>query len=158
MHAFIIGRLDYCNSLLYGVPDVHLGKLQRVQNSAAGLICKKSRFDHITPVLYSLHWLPIRFCMYRIIFKILMLTFKAIHGIAPEYIASLICLKERSTYSGLILNQPSAKLKKTLCDRSFTSAAPSLWNKLPLNIRNMDNFTSFKSILKTHLFRIAFNI
>ena len=71
-----------------------------------------------------------------------MLTFKAIHGLAPEYIASLICLKERSTYSlrsnsDLILNQPSAKLKKTLGDRSFTSAAPSLWNKLPLNIRNM---------------------
>ena len=65
VHAFIIGRLDYCNSLLYGVPDVHLGKLQRVKNSAARLICNKSRFDHITPVLYSLYWLPIRF---RIIF------------------------------------------------------------------------------------------
>ena len=86
-----------------------------------------------------------------------MLTFKAIH------IANLICLKERSSYSlrsnsGLFLNQPSAKLKKTLGDRSFTSAAPSLWNKLPLNIRNMDNFTSFKNLLKTHLFRMAFNV
>ena len=68
------------------------------------------------PVLYSVHWLPIRF---RIRFKILVLTFKAIHGLAPEYIANLICLKERSSYSlrsnsGLLLNQPSAKLKKDL--------------------------------------------
>ena len=55
VHAFIIGRLDYCNSLLYGLPSVHLSKLQRVQNSAARLVCNISRYDHITPVLYSLH-------------------------------------------------------------------------------------------------------
>ena len=67
VHAFVIGRLDYCNSHLYGLPTVHLGKLQRVQNSDARIICNISRYDHVTPVLYALRWLPIRF---RISFKI----------------------------------------------------------------------------------------
>ena len=109
VHAFIIGRLDYCNSLLYGLPSVHLSKLQRVRNSAARLVCTDiSRYDHVTPVLYSLHWLPVK---YRICFKILILTFKAIHGLAPEYISDLISVKDVSKHSlrsngGLLLHQP----------------------------------------------------
>jgi hypothetical protein len=111
-------------------------------------------------VLYALHWLPIR---YRVNYKILILTFKAIHGLAPEYICSLISISEQLRYSlrpnsGLLLNQPSSKLKKTLGDRSFTSAAPTLGNKLPLHIRNINNFIGFKNILKTHVFKIVFNV
>ena len=161
VHAFIIGRLDCCNSLLYGLPSVHLSKLQRARNSAARLVCTDiSRYDHVTPVLYSLHWLPVQ---YRICFKILILTFKAIHGLVPEYINDLISVKDASKYSiryngGLLLHQPSARFRKTLGDRSFTSAAPTLWNKLPAHLRNMDNFINFESSLKTHLFRIAFNV
>jgi len=97
VRAFIIGRLDYCNSLLYGLPSVHLSKLQHVQNSAARLVCNISRYDHITPVLYSLHWLPFQ---YRICFKIL--TVKAIHGIAPEHTSDLISIKDISKYIYLI--------------------------------------------------------
>ena len=94
-------------------------------------------------------------------FKILILTFKAIHGLAPEYISDLISVKGVSKYSlrsngGLLLHQPRARLRKTLGDRSFTSPAPTLWNKLPAHLRNMDNFINFKSGLKTHIFRIAF--
>jgi len=158
VHAFIIGCLDYCNSLLYGLPSVHLSKLQRVQNSAARLVCNISRYDHVTPALYSLHWLPVQYC---ICFKVLILTFKAIHGLVSEYISDLISVKDVSKDSlrsngGLLLHQPSARLRKTLGDRSFTSAAPTLWNKLPAHLRNMDNFMNFKSSLKTHHFRIAF--
>ena len=161
VHAFIIGRIDYCNSLLYGLPSVHLNKLQRVQNSAARLICNISRYEHITPVLYTLHWLPVQ---YRVNFKVLILAFKAIHGLAPDYISDLICIRDKSPYSlrsnniGLLLAQPRARFKKTLGDRSFTSAAPKLWNMLPCHIRNADSFNSFKKSLKTHLFRLAFDI
>ena len=59
IHAFISSHLDYCNSLLFGVPECHLHKLQRVQNAAACLIFQESRFCHITPLLKSLHWLPV---------------------------------------------------------------------------------------------------
>jgi len=72
IHAFISCRLDYCNSLMYGLPAYQLAKLQRVQNAAARLIFNESKFCHITLLLHSLHWLPIK---YRIDFKILLLTF-----------------------------------------------------------------------------------
>ena len=145
VHAFIMGRIDYCNSLLHGLPTTHINKLQRVQNAAARLICSTPRFSHITPVLYSLHWLPVRF---RIIFKILIITFKAIHGQAPDYICNLIRVKNPSLYglrsnSQVLLVPPSTKTKKTLGDRAFSAAAPSLWNKLSCAIREEDNFNNF---------------
>ena len=62
-----MGRIDYCNSVLYGLPAPYINKLQPVQNAAARLICSVRRFIHVTPVLYSLHWLPVQI---RIDFKI----------------------------------------------------------------------------------------
>ena len=105
-----------------------MSKLQRVQNSAARLVCNISRYNHVTPVLYSLHWLPVQ---HRISFKILIRTFNAIHSLASEYISDLISVKDVSKYSlrsngGLLLHQPSARLRKTLEDSSFTYAAPTL--------------------------------
>ena len=75
----------------------------------------------------------------------------------------LIAIEEQPHYnlrsaSGLILKSPSLKLKKTLGNRVFSSAAPNLWNNLPLHIRLEDNFKRFKSLLKTHLFRPAFDM
>ena len=96
VHAVVIGKLDYCNSLLYGLPMKSISKLQCVQNAAARLITNTPRNDHITPVLWSLHWLPVK---ERMTFKILTLSFKAIHGLAPDYIQSLVTLQCPSRYS-----------------------------------------------------------
>ena len=96
IHAFVSSRLDYCNSLLYGLPQVQIDKIQRVQNKAARLIFKKPKFCHIIPVLSQLHWLPIN---YHIEFKILLMTFKAIHGMAPDYICKLISRRKSAGYS-----------------------------------------------------------
>ena len=77
VHAFVTSHLDYCNSLFYGLPQYQYDRLQRVLNAAARVVCLIPKFDHITPVLIGLHWLPVR---YRVIFKILLLVYKALHA------------------------------------------------------------------------------
>ena len=116
VHAFVTGRIDYCNSLLYGLPAKQLDKIQRVQNTAARIIFRLPKFCHISPTLFSLHWLPVR---YRIDFKICLLTFKAIHGFAPSYLCELITVKESQRYSlrsssELLLRMPSRISPKRL--------------------------------------------
>ena len=159
IHAFVSSRVDYCNSLLYGLPAYQLNKLQRVQNAAARLIFQESKYCHVRPLLYNLHWLPVKF---RIDFKILLLTYKAINGLAPFYLQELINLKEackyklRSDCDGLLLNPVKFKTLTTLGDRSLTGSAPKLWNSLPYTIRSSSSVASFKKALKTFLFQKAF--
>ena len=129
-----------------------MSKLQCIQNSAARLVCSTPRFNHVTPVLFSLHWLPVA---YRIEFKILVLTFKAIYQLAPSYICNLVRLKENCKYQlhsseELLLQLPMGKTKKTLGDRSFQIAANALWNSLPASVRDIDNFLVFKRTIKTN--------
>ena len=83
VQAFISCRLDYCNSVLAGVPDVYLQRLQSLQNAAARLVSGSGarRHDHITPVLVSLHWLPVR---QRISYKTAVLVWKCLHDAAPS--------------------------------------------------------------------------
>ena len=72
IHAFVGSRLDYCNSLLVGIPETSLAKLQIVQNIAARILTGTRKYDHMTPVLYKLHWLPVK---YRIEYKIILMTY-----------------------------------------------------------------------------------
>ena len=155
VHAFVSCRLDYCNSLLYGINKSHLDKLQRLQNCAARLVTGTRKYEHITPVLKELHWLPVRF---RIQYKILLLCFKCFYGIAPSYLCDLLAPYNPSCYnfrscSGNLLHVPKSALV-TGGDRSFS--CPRLWNQLPDDIRNLSNLQHFKSALKTHLFELAF--
>ena len=95
IHALIIGRIDYCNSILYGLPAKELAKLQRLQNSAARIIFNIPRMCHITPVLRELHWLPIQF---RIQFKLIIITLKVIKGHGPIYLQELVRLQQGGAY------------------------------------------------------------
>ena len=94
VQAIVMSRIDYCNSLLYGVAATNLSKLQRVQNAAVRLVCSLPRHEHVTSSFIRLHWLPIKF---RINFKIAMLCFKCIHGHAPSYLKSMVAIKKTST-------------------------------------------------------------
>ena len=87
VHAFVTCRLDNGNALLYGLPKYPIAKLQAVLNCVARLILCKQKYDHATPSLIQLHWLPVS---QRIIFKILLLTFKALNGLVPMYVTELL--------------------------------------------------------------------
>ena len=156
VHAFITSRVDYGNSLLYGLPNYQLNKVQRVLNASARLVCNAPKFCHISPLLRGLHWLPVKA---RIQFKILLITFKAIHGLAPKYLRDLLTLKS-SLYnlrsSGSILLFMQAVQSKTLGDRASMVAAPRLWNSLPKELRTITNVNSFKAHIKTYLFRTLY--
>lgn len=158
VHAYVTSRLDSNNSLLYGLNDSDLSRIQRVQNTAARLISLTPRSQHITPILQSLHWLPIRS---RIIFKMLLLTYKAKYGLSPCYLQELIHEYEptRSLRSSnkLLLSASANPRTKFYGERSFQYAASHLWNNLPMNIRRAPTVTNFKSMLKTHLFGSVFD-
>ena len=159
VNALITSRLDYCNSMYYGLPNRLLSKLQRAQNSSARLIVQASKFCRITPVLKELHWLPVR---KRIIFKICLFVYKALNELAPQYIRDMISERHLTTSRTLrsttaqLLDLPRTNTVK-YGDRAFTNCAPRLWNKLPIAIRNADTVTLFKKHLKTFLFQQAYS-
>ena len=157
VNSLVISRLDYCNSLLYDIPKYQRDKLQRIQNTAARMITGARSSDHITPLLKSLHWLPVEA---RIHFKILLITYKILNGQSAGYLEPLIKDYHPSralrSSSRSLLCTPAIK-SKTYGGRAFSTAAPQLWNTTPEYIKNADSVTTFKTKLKTFLFRKCFN-
>ena len=156
VHAFVTSRIDMGNGLFFGLLQTQLKRLQRIQNAAARLVTYTGRYDHITPVLHQLHWLPVE---KRTVFKVLLHTFKALNGTAPSYLADLLqparpTRSLRSTENGLQLVVP--RTKHSWGDRSFAAAAPRLWNLLPKDVRGANTLTLFKAKLKHHLFCQSF--
>jgi len=157
VHAFKTARLDYCNYLLYGITEHQLGKLQRIQNVAARIVSRTRKHEHITPVLESLHWLPVK---QRISYKILLLVYRERYNKAPIYFKDMLQEKStsrilRSSNCGL-LHIPKTNTK-TYGDNSFSVCGPKLWNDLPAQIRDCSSLPRFKKLLKSYLFNVAFN-
>ena len=151
-NALVSSKLDFCNSLLYGLPQSSIHRLQLVQNSLARVVCPLvKRHDHITPTLRRLHWLPINS---RITYKIAVITYKTLHQQSPSYLHSLLIpyipTRHLRSSDKLLLTVPS--LKSSAGRRSFSFAAPSIWNSLPFSLRSTTTLQSFRAGLKTHLF------
>ena len=156
VHALVISRLDYTNAVLSSVSNTLVYKLQKIQHFAARVISGTSRNSHFTPVLRALHWLPVK---QRIQYKIIVLAFQMIHGLAPSYLCELITIYKprRSLRSKVkIILCPLKSRTVTYGDKSLVSTACSLWNTLPSNLRQITSLCCFKSVLKTHLFKLAF--
>ena len=151
--SFLLSRIDYCNSLLANLPITTLNKLQRFQNHAARLVLRKKKRDHITPMLRTLHWLPVSA---RITYKIAILCHKCINNKAPPYLSALIqiYIPSRALRSSdqLLLRVPGRGGKK-LAERSFKHLAPTVWNSLPQPLRRITSEPRFKTHLKAHLFK-----
>jgi len=151
-NALVSSKLDFYNSLYYGLPQSSLHRLQLVQNALARVVNPSvKRRDHITPTLQKLHWLPINS---RITFKIAVITYKTLQYKSPSYLHSLIVpyTPGRSLRSSdkFFLTVPS--VKSSTGSRSFSFAAPTVWNALPISLRSSSFLESFRKSLNTHLF------
>ena len=160
VQAFVSSRLDYCNSLLYGVTDHNMRQLQSIQNAAARLVTGSRKYDRITPVLRDLHWLPVR---ERITFKIATLVYKCLHGLAPPYLAehciecipvsAIAGLRHLRSADSQTLYVPSSQT--VTGKRSFAYCGPSVWNSLPAHLRLCDfSLATFRRKLKSYLFGV----
>ena len=152
----VISHLDYGISLLYGISVKLINKLQRVQNAAARIILGYRKFDRISAGLFELHWLPIK---YRIDFKIATITFNVLSTNQPRYLRDLLEIQRNTrslrSSSNIVLKVPKTKLK-TAGDRSYSLAAPKIWNDLPHTVKNAASLQQLKKDLKTFYFRRAY--
>ena len=120
-------HIDFCNSLLQGLPAGQIQRLQTIQNPAARLVSRTKKYQSISPVLQSLHWLPVH---YRIMLKILLLSNQCFHNLAPSYLTELLTIYKpgrnlRSGKKNFFVIPPV--LTKTYGERTFAHAAPILW-------------------------------
>ncbi len=129
--------------------------VQLIQNTAARILTRTRTSEHITPVLRSLHWLPVTF---RIDFKVLLLVYKSLNGLGPKYMSDMLTeYKPNRPLRSLGSSQleiPRVHTKQG--ESAFSYYAARSWNQLPEEIRYAKTLATFKSSLKTHLFSCAF--
>ena len=152
VQSLVVSKIDYCNALLLNAPSTTIDRLQKIQNRAARLVTLSRPREHITPVLRSLHWLPVK---ERISFKICCIIYKCLNDLAPEYLSELLELyvppRPLRSQSQQHLSLKYGRLD--ISERAFPIGGPKLWNKLDMSIRNSENLNIFKKRLKTHHFR-----
>ena len=146
--GLVTSHLDYANAILYGLRECEIKKYQRLQNFAAKNILGISKYDSSRDALKQLHWLPIRL---RIVFKIAVLVFKCINGIAPTYFFDLLQPKTirreglRSESTAKSDSEPQWNNRKTFADRAFSHSGPLIWNTIPVVLRDTVSLKTFKA-------------
>ena len=155
--AFVLSRIDYCNSLLFGSTHDATSHLHWIQNYEARVILRRPRASSITTHLKSLHWLPVKV---RSTYKIACLCNHRGSSTAPSYVTDMQHIKPSHTRISSscrmpLLNRPADSMA-TLGDRSFSFASSSVWSSLPSDVRCYPTLSSFKFRLKTYLFRSVY--
>ena len=147
----IFDILDAAHSVCLNTSYGGSVKLQRVQNALIRVICSLGLRDSVSGARRDLHWLPIE---QRIIFKIAVLTFNCRWRSAPPYLCDLVhdYLPRRTLRSGDGATLEVPRTKTVTAERAFSVAAPTIWNDLPLKLRQSTYFNGFKTELKTYLF------
>ena len=159
--ALVFSRLDYGSAILAGLPKQLMDRLQSVQlNAAARLIFRARRYDHVQPLLWSLHWLRVP---ELISFRLAVLVYRCLHGSAPGYLASdlqrvsdLGARRRLRSSTTSVLVAPRT-VRATIGDRAFPAAAASVWNSLPETVRSSPSLPVFRSRLKTELFARSYS-
>ena len=157
VNGLIHSRIDYCNSLFASLLSKDILRLQKIQNAAARFIFGQRSFRGTTKLCKSLHFLPVK---ERVVYKLCLLTYKALNGSAPGYMCDLLP-KRKSTGKCLRRDNDETLLSSShshykSCEGAFSIAAPAVWNQLPRTLRESPTIASFKTGLKTHLFKRAF--
>ena len=154
VQAFMSCRLDYCNALRYGISDSLFKRLQSIQNAAARFLTGASRHENISPVLRSLHWLPVK---QRVDYKLASIVYKSLRGQAPSYLVDDCQLIADSGHPQLcsahanVVNVPRTNTR--LGDTSSSVAGPRIRNSLPASLRQRDiEFGHFKRLSKVFMF------
>ena len=153
--TLVSSRLDYCNSLFHNMPEKDIARLQHVQNCLSSVVTKAPRFSCSVPILKRLHWLTGKF---RFHFKICAITFRALKDNQPAYLTDLLARPKylkylRSTNSDSFV---VSRIKTKIGSRVFSISGPALWNALPVPMRNAETILTFRDLLKSHLFDLAF--
>ena len=153
----MLSKIDYCNSILQGAPTYAINKLQRLQNTGCRIIKRIGKYDHITPHLMELHWLKIKEC---IVYKVCVLMYKCIKGLAPQYLSEIVIQDHGHNLRSTILNNlPTVRCNTAIAHNSaFSSTGPRLWNMLPNDIKTSSNLDVFKARLKTFLFSLSYDL
>ena len=155
--ALVSARLDYANSLLFGCPQKHISRLQRVQHALARVVMQQAnRSSSSTELLKQLHWLPIE---WRIRFKLATSTYKTLHTGHPPYLTDLLQYHKSSVSTRSSTSQLLAIPRHNLSfgSHSFHVSAPRIWNSLTPQIRQCQTLATFRCHLKTHYFQSAFS-
>ena len=149
--CIVMSRIDYCNSLYFGLSKKNINKLQRIQNSLARLVLRAPFRSLSIPLLMTLHWLPVEL---RIRFKVALVVFKCRNKLAPIYLEDLLSdhVPTRSLRSSGADYLCVPRVKTVVASRAFSSAGPFVWNDLPSNVRTARSVELFKRNLKTFLF------
>ena len=151
VRVMIISRLDYCNSLYYGLLAVLHGKLQRIMNCACMLIFRLSTGTPTSRLIKQLHWLPVQ---KRLQFKILLFGHRLIHHPqrVPVYLSSLVSRNDKITRNQYIYNLQILVTKTNFGKRSFSHAIPHEWNRLPFELKLIPDELTCRKKMETFLF------